>query len=158
MFTNATILYFVTAVEYGSYTEASHHLFVSPQTVAKAIGGLEKEIGFSLLHKSTRGVSLTEEGAVFYESACHSLQAAKHLKQLASDLAKNKNSNRLSLALPVSTFRGDYIPERIINRFHRENPEFVLDVYPATNGACWSALEEGAVEAAIIGGKVAEIS
>jgi len=58
---------FVRAVGLGSFSAAARALRVTPSAVSKMIGRLEARLGVRLLHRSTRKVQLTAEGAVFFE-------------------------------------------------------------------------------------------
>lgn len=52
-----------------SITTAAEKLYVTQQTISRSIGKLEKELGFQLLNRNYKGVSLTEDGKVFVEKA-----------------------------------------------------------------------------------------
>jgi DNA-binding transcriptional LysR family regulator len=56
---------FCRTVETGSFAGAARSLDVVPSAVSKVIAALEQELGFPLLNRSTRGFSLTEEGAAY---------------------------------------------------------------------------------------------
>lgn len=63
----AALTAFVAIADLGSFSAAARHLRVSPQAVTRAIAGLEAELGVLLLHRSTRAVRLTEDGALYLE-------------------------------------------------------------------------------------------
>lgn len=58
---------FVHAAEQLSYVAAARVTGASPSAIGKAVGRLEARLGIRLFHRTTRSMSLTEEGAVFYE-------------------------------------------------------------------------------------------
>jgi len=58
---------FVRVVECGSFTRAADTLHLPRSSVSTAVRDLEARIGARLLHRTTRKVSPTEDGAVFYE-------------------------------------------------------------------------------------------
>ncbi len=60
---------FVYAVEEGSFSAAARALRLSPSAVSKYISRLEDRLGARLLMRTTRQLSLTEEGRAFYERA-----------------------------------------------------------------------------------------
>lgn len=53
---------FVRAAESRSFTKAAQDLHTSPSVISKHISDLERNLGFSLLTRSTHGVALTEAG------------------------------------------------------------------------------------------------
>lgn len=61
------ISFFCRAAETKSFSAGAQALGVVPSALSKAIAGLEREVGFRLLNRSTRRLSLTHEGEVYYE-------------------------------------------------------------------------------------------
>lgn len=55
------------AVDLGSFAAASRHLGLSPAAVSKNIGELEDSLAVRLLNRTTRRMSLTEAGTLYYE-------------------------------------------------------------------------------------------
>jgi DNA-binding transcriptional LysR family regulator len=64
-----TLEMFVAVADRGSFSAAARALRLSPPAVTRGIGALESRLGVSLFHRSTRAVSLTDEGASFLPSA-----------------------------------------------------------------------------------------
>lgn len=58
---------FRQAVELGSFAEVSRRVGLSPAAISKNIGELETHVGARLLNRTTRRMSLTEAGAIYYE-------------------------------------------------------------------------------------------
>ena len=61
--------YFVGIHEAGSLLKASTRLHVAQPALGQQMAALEAEVGARLLHRSSRGVTLTEAGKVFLEHA-----------------------------------------------------------------------------------------
>ena len=61
------LTFFCRTVETGSIAGASRMLGVVPSALSKTISALEDELGFRLLHRSTRNLSLTDEGSAYYD-------------------------------------------------------------------------------------------
>jgi DNA-binding transcriptional LysR family regulator len=59
--------FFCRTVEAKTFAAAAQSLDIVPSALSKMISALEKDLGFSLLSRSTRSLSLTEEGAAYYE-------------------------------------------------------------------------------------------
>jgi len=68
---------FVSVVDKGSFSGAARELGITTSAVSQQIRILENEVGTVLLHRSTRKLSLTEAGSVFYQSCHEMVQAAK---------------------------------------------------------------------------------
>ena len=60
---------FVRVVDLGSFSKAAVDLGIGQPSATKLIAQLEKQLGSRLLHRSTHGVSPTEVGLVYYNSA-----------------------------------------------------------------------------------------
>src|SRR5262245_5940412 len=94
----AGIQLFVRVVETGSFSKASTDLGITKPTATKHVAALEQHLGARLLHRSTRGVTPTEIGALYYEK-CKAIQ--RELAE-ADDIASLLQS-RLRGQLRVST-------------------------------------------------------
>lgn len=60
---------FVRTAELGSLSKAADAQQISPQAASKALKQLETHLGVRLFHRTTRNMSLTEEGQRFFEAA-----------------------------------------------------------------------------------------
>ena len=59
------IRYLITIAETGSLGKAAEKLYVSQPSLTSAVKELEKELGFPLFHRTSKGVVLTAEGLRF---------------------------------------------------------------------------------------------
>ena len=81
---------FVAVAEHGSFAGAAKIMFVDPSTVSKLVRRLEKELGATLLKRSTRRVTVTSQGVPALVVArkllaqAHALQAAVSMEALES--------------------------------------------------------------------------
>lgn len=72
-----SIAVFATVVEQGTFRAAAAHLGMAPSRVSETVSGLEKDLGVTLLYRSTRRLSLTREGALLHERGLAMLAAAE---------------------------------------------------------------------------------
>ncbi|MCA9503901.1 MAG: LysR family transcriptional regulator [Myxococcales bacterium] len=73
----SAMLVFARVVEFGSFTEAARRLGVSKASVSREIAALETRLGAQLLRRTTRRMSLTEIGEVFYERCLRVVEEAE---------------------------------------------------------------------------------
>jgi DNA-binding transcriptional LysR family regulator len=73
---------FARVVEAKSFTAASAMLSVSKSAVSKRVAALEERLGARLLHRTTRRLSLTVEGAELYERCIQILRTADEVPGL----------------------------------------------------------------------------
>ena len=59
---------FVETVDAGGFARAAERLALTRSAVAKAIARLETRLGVRLFHRTTRALSLTEDGQIYYEA------------------------------------------------------------------------------------------
>lgn len=92
---------FVTVAESGSLSEAARRLRVSRSVVSERLVELERSLGASLLQRSTRKVSLTEDGAAFLARAA---RIVRDVQEAAADLAERRGqlSGPLRISAPVT--------------------------------------------------------
>ena len=64
---------FARVVELGGFTKAGDSLQMSKTTVSDLVQSLEKHLGVRLLQRTTRRVTVTADGAAFYERCAHIL-------------------------------------------------------------------------------------
>src|SRR3546814_2837749 len=72
------IFAFVRAVEAGSFSAAARYSGTTPSAVSKVIDRLERQLQTKLFHRTTRTLSLTAEGAAYYE------RSEEHTSELQS--------------------------------------------------------------------------
>ncbi|MGF6758016.1 LysR family transcriptional regulator [Paraburkholderia sp. GAS42] len=71
------LMVFVAVVEAGSLTAAAARLGLAKAMVSTHIQRLEREVGASLLVRTTRQLSVTQSGRAFYDASCKILQATE---------------------------------------------------------------------------------
>ncbi|HXS42390.1 MAG TPA: LysR family transcriptional regulator [Stellaceae bacterium] len=104
---------FVQVVNAGSFTGAARRLEISPTSVTSRVQSFEQQLGVRLLNRTTRKVSLTEEGEAFYERCSRILAELAEVESLAGALqAKPNGTLRLNadirLAHVIAPLVGEY--------------------------------------------------
>lgn len=77
---------FVGVVAAGSFSAAGRQLDVSPSGVSRRINELEEALGARLFHRTTRKLSLTEAGQIYYDRAAPIIMAVDEAKLAVSEL------------------------------------------------------------------------
>lgn len=95
---------FAAVVDAGSFRGAAKKLSVSPAIVSIHIKKLEEQIGAPLLYRSTRRVTLTQEGKTFYHAAKSMVTAAQNgLGQFASQASTQLTDLRIAMPDTLSS-------------------------------------------------------
>ncbi|MFQ5972297.1 MAG: LysR substrate-binding domain-containing protein [Alphaproteobacteria bacterium] len=100
---------FARVVEAGSFSAAGRQLGVAPSSVSRQIGDLEQDLGARLFHRTTRRLSLTEAGRMFYGHAAKILIEVDEARLAVSQL-DGTPSGILRLTVPASVGRLHVVP------------------------------------------------
>lgn len=88
---------FVRVVDAGSFSETARQSGVAPSSVSRQINDLEDELGVRLFHRTTRNLSLTEAGELYYESAARITLDVDEAKLAISELGSPSGILRVSV-------------------------------------------------------------
>jgi len=91
---------FHAAAEVGSFTHAGEHLHMSQSAVSRQVSALEKDLRVALFHRHARGLVLTEQGEVLFQTATEVMAKLRTAEALLGD-ATTKPSGDLRLTCPV---------------------------------------------------------
>lgn len=115
---------FVAVVETGSFAAAGQRLGISNKLVSKRVAGLENQIGMSLLHRTTRSMSLTHEGERYLEGARRVLAELEQLETEFDGSGDLKGTIRVAAPLTY----GDTTVASAANRFVEKHPNVTIEL------------------------------
>ena len=116
---------FVRVVEAGTFTKAADSMNVPKPTVTRLIQDLEKELDIKLLNRTTRKVTVTVDGAAYYEQASRLLGEVHELESSMSH-AKASPRGRLKVDVPSSLGLAIIIPA--LPDFYARYPDIQLEL------------------------------
>ncbi len=119
------ITLFTKTVEFGSFRQCAKHFNLSPSIVSQQISGLEQKYGVTLLYRSTRKLSLTQEGEAFFEKAQKMVSSAQSALSLLSENSDHP-SGAFSLTMPAGLVKSPLMEK--IARFSKAYPKINLDI------------------------------
>ncbi len=120
-----TLAIFVKVAEKRSFVRAAADLGITQSGVSNAIKRLEDQVGTLLLVRTTRRVSLTEDGAAFFER-CRLALAAIDEAELVLKRAQIKPSGTLRIDVPVAFGRLKLAP--LLRPFQETHPDVRLRI------------------------------
>ncbi|HYP84341.1 LysR family transcriptional regulator [Variovorax sp.] len=120
-----SIATFAKAAELGSLRQAAAAQGLTPQAASQALAQLEKHLGVRLFHRTTRNLSLTDEGRQFLEAAQPALLGLQRALLMAQR-AKDEIAGPLRIVGPRSTFAPVLWP--LLDEFCRLYPQVQPDV------------------------------
>src|ERR1700761_8106053 len=114
---------FAAVVDAGTFAAASEVMGMSPPGVSRAIARLEKRLKIRLFNRTTRSVSLTEEGRRFYEQVMPHLRG---MEEAATAPAGNAASVRGKLRINLDPVISRTILGPQLDAFMDAHPELAL--------------------------------
>jgi DNA-binding transcriptional LysR family regulator len=116
---------FVRVVEAGSFSEAARQLMMTPSTVSKVIGRIEERLGARLVERSTRRLSLTDEGRIYYERSGALLA---ELDGIEWELTQGAGHASGTIRINASVAFGTWGIEPLLPALWEEHPHIVVDM------------------------------
>jgi len=120
-----TMLAFTRVVELESFTKAAMSLNLPKTTVSAQVLALEKRLRVKLLHRTTRRISVTTDGAAYYERAIRLLNELEET-EAALNQATASAKGRLRVDVPTPLGRLVIIPA--LPDFFKKYPEIQLEI------------------------------
>ncbi|MDF2964493.1 MAG: LysR family transcriptional regulator [Paenibacillus sp.] len=138
---------FYWAAKTGSLTQAAKALFLTQPSVSHAIKQLEESFGITLFYRNSKGVALTQEGAILYSyiEQSHILIALAE-KKMAE--LKNLDSGELKIGGSDSLFKHYLLP--FLEQFHQQNPGIGLSLIHGTTPEIITFLKEGRIDLGVV--------
>ena len=143
---------FVQVVEKGGFTAAADAVGLPKSSISRSVARLEQDLGVTLLRRTTRSVTLTDAGKIYYERARLAVQQLAEAGDVASD-AGDDPRGLIRLTAPAD-FTGNLFVEPLA-RFLAMYPKIELDLI--LTGRQVDLVGEG-IDLAIRAGRLADSS
>ena len=114
---------FARAAETRSFTDAGRQLGVSSSAIGKAVARLEERLGVRLFHRSTRSITLTQEGKLFLDSCRRIFSEIEAVEQEFAQ-TKGAPAGKLRVSLPMIGM----LMMPTVGQFMRAYPDIELDL------------------------------
>ncbi|TXD91664.1 LysR family transcriptional regulator [Mitsuaria sp. TWR114] len=125
MDTMISLRVFCLVAELKSFAAAGKRLNLSPAMVSKHVIHLENRIGIRLLNRTSRHVSLTEPGALYFAQAKSTLDGLDEVEAAISNVAVSPRGT-LRLSAPVWTANTCFVS--MLAEYNRRHPDVSLDM------------------------------
>ena len=138
--------YFVVVAEEGSLTRAAARLHVAQQSLSQQIRTLEAQLGAALLERSSRGVALTDVGAVLLREARPVLAQAERATEAVRRAARGEQGElRVGFLGSVA----NYLMPPVVRAFRERHPDVTLHTEDLAIAALVAGLREGSLDAGL---------
>ena len=143
---------FVQVVDAGGFTRAAEHLQLPKATVSTLVQSLEHALQVKLLHRTTRHVSVTSDGAAYYERC---LRILADVREAEDALSRNRASPSGRLRVDVGSTAAHELIIPALPGFFQRYPDIRLELGCGDRPV--ELVEEG-VDCAVRGGALGDSS
>ncbi|KAJ56292.1 LysR family transcriptional regulator [Actibacterium mucosum KCTC 23349] len=113
--------------QHGSFAAAARVLNVDPSSVSRLVASIESEVGLRLFQRTTRSLSVTEEGELYLRRVSPLVEELDRARDEATQLRKTP-SGTLRMTASVAFAHECVVP--FLADFHRRYPKISIDLIP----------------------------
>ncbi len=139
--------YFVQIVESGSLAKASRQLFIAQPALSQQLAKLEAEVGKSLLTRTSKGVTPTENGTALLHHARFMLRQLDQALSVARQEPGTMHG-MVSVGLAATTICAVGLP--FVRRIREKYPGIVLNVVEGMSGHLRQMMQLGKLDLVIL--------
>ena len=138
---------FFEVAKAGSISKAAKLLYISQPAISKSILRLEENLEITLFTRTSKGVSLTPEGQIFYEYLQNAFSA---IEAGEIHLAKIKQFNIGKITIGTSNTLCKYILLPYLNKFMKENPHTMVSIFTQSSDKTSLLLSENKIDIGLV--------
>lgn len=120
-----TLHIFVEVVRRGSFAAVARDRKVDPSSISRTISSLEAELGTRLIQRTTRRLSVTEAGQIYFRELEQVIEHLDRAQTLATSLS-SKPHGTLRIAAPVAFAQANIVP--LLPEFSELYPDLFFDL------------------------------
>lgn len=139
---------FYTVATTGNISHAANELYISQPAISKSIRKLEESLGVPLFFRTSKGVSLTEEGALLYS---HVKKAFEELNQGEEHLRMFREFGMGQLSIGVSSTLCKYVLLPQLNQYIQQHPHVHVTIDCQSSNQTLRMLEQEQIDIGLIG-------
>ena len=139
---------FYTVAKAGNISKAAKELYISQPAISKSIQKLEENLNCRLFQRSSRGVVLTDEGALLFEH----VKEAFEVLVLGEDKLKHSielGMGRLQIGVSSTLCKHMLLP--YLKEFIRQNPHISISINCQSTNEILHLLDENKIDIGLIG-------
>lgn len=139
---------FYTVAKNKNISLAAKELYISQPAISKAISKLENNLETTLFVRSSRGVTLTEEGSILFEQVRNAFTSINNGEEQLRKIARLGVSH---LSIGVSITLCKYILLPYLKEFIKENPHVTISITCHPSLETIRDIENGITEIGLVG-------
>lgn len=138
--------YVYAVYEEKNFTRAAQKLFISQPSLSAAIKGIEQKVGAPLFERGTSGVTLTQIGKEYINSAEKILSVEKDFSNKVNDIY---NLNTGHIIVGGTNYLSSYVLPDIVNRFKAHYPKIEVTLVEANSTTLGNMLKNEEIDLVI---------
>jgi DNA-binding transcriptional LysR family regulator len=138
--------HFVAIAEEGSLTRAAARLHIAQQSLSQQVRTLEAQLGVTLFERSSRGVALTDVGAVLLREARPVLARAERAAEAVRRAARGEQGE---LRVGFLSTVANYFMPPVVRAFRERHPGVALHTEDLTIAALVAGVRDGTLDAGL---------
>ncbi|MFW1859716.1 LysR substrate-binding domain-containing protein [Acinetobacter defluvii] len=123
------LYYFAKVIEYGGFSAASNELMLTKSLLSRRVAELEKRLGVKLLNRTTRQISITEVGKIYYQH-CKAMLIEAEAADEAMQMLSAEPTGTVKVSCPTNLLHINI--SQMLNKFLMQYPKVKLHI-EATN-------------------------
>lgn len=116
---------FIQVIEHNSFTSAAEKLGIQKSTISRRIAQLEDELGVRLLNRTTRKLSMTDEGEDLFKRCRPLLEELENVEHSVTS-RQSEPKGRLRITMPPEL--GIFIMNDAVSSFIKRYPQIQIDI------------------------------
>lgn len=140
---------FLAAAESGSLSKAAEKLNYTASGVSQLISAMESDFGFSLLKRTSKGVSLTLEGEQMLPAVRAFIQQENRIYELAASI-NGLDIGEITIAA-YSSIATHWLP-KVISDFKRKYPDIHINLREGVRQEVLQCMDEGKADIGLLSG------
>ena len=131
----------------GSISKAANFLYISQPAVTKTIKKLEEELGVTLFYRTPKGVTLTENGNIFFTFIKNGVESFINGEHKLTSL---NNLESGVLRIGASSTVTKYFLLKYIEEFHKNYPNIDISITNHLTSTMISLLKNGSLDLLVV--------
>ena len=118
----------ILVAQQGSFAAAARSLLVNPSSVSRTVAAVEEDLGLRLFQRSTRSLSVTEEGEAYLARLVPLLEELDHAQDEAREVSRHP-AGTVRLTTSVAFAHTSVVPH--LANFTSNYPDILLEILPS---------------------------
>lgn len=138
---------FYSVANHRNITKAAKELMISQPAISKSIKKLEEQLGGQLFVRTKRGVTLTLEGAEFYQYIKQAMEFINNAENKFSDLM-NLETGTIRIGINTTLTKQFLIP--YLEKFHKLYPKIDIQISTNLSSELFTKLKDGLLDLVVL--------